>query len=249
VTPALDFEILTQSTSPVRIDDDDFTGLFSPSIVTISSAFDEFEGLLANSTRQQQNWLPDGLIKMKVYDHSMLIRQRAPFFAPTGMKAPIGTNMRERATTAIHDSSSSNWLHYFWDTSATATHKVLPVAKLMTAHDPLASYEEYSAANWDADGAEPITPATLTFARHIMGLLPIGLGQPDVAPAADGSIALEWVPEEHHKLDRLFLDIGPGEVWRAYWMLCDGTFGRLLGEGYADNTRPTLRKLFDDLRT
>jgi hypothetical protein len=132
-------------------------------------------------------------------------------------------------------------------TGGTAEQKVLRIGTPRHAPDPLASYEKYANANWDAEGAEPITSATLLYARLIMGVLPTTLGQPDVAPAADGSIALEWVPEQHHKLDRLFLDIGPGEVWRAYWMLRDGTYGRLPGEGYSNDTRPMLRKLFDEL--
>ena len=78
--------------------------------------------------------------------------------------------------------------------------------------------------------------------------MPTNLGHPDAAPAADGSIALEWVSEDTaHKLDKLFLDIGPGEEWRAYWQLRSGEFGRLPHAGYSDETKIVLENLFNDL--
>jgi hypothetical protein len=113
--------------------------------------------------------------------------------------------------------------------------------------DELASYETLNQPNWDGHDAEPITKQTLDYARRLLGIMPETLGPPDIAPAADGSIALEWVPERHNTLDKLFLDIGPGEEWRAYWMLRDGSFGRLLGRGYNADTSRVLDKLFDDL--
>jgi hypothetical protein len=81
-----------------------------------------------------------------------------------------------------------------------------------------------------------------------MAVMPQTLGTPDVAPAADGTIALEWVPDDTtHKLDKLFLDIGPGEVWRAYWTLSTGEFGRLPQTGFSDETKTILKNLFIDL--
>ncbi len=114
--------------------------------------------------------------------------------------------------------------------------------------DPLDGYEQYQAVDWDGHGAEAITAETLAYARRIMAVMPQTLGTPDVAPAADGTIALEWVPDDTtHKLDKLFLDIGPGEVWRAYWTLRTGEFGRLPQTGFSDETKTILKNLFIDL--
>jgi hypothetical protein len=114
--------------------------------------------------------------------------------------------------------------------------------------DPLEGYEQYQTTNWDGEGAEPITAGTLAYARRVVSVLPTSLGAPDIAPAADGSIALEWVPDDpQHKLDRLFLDIGPGEQWRAYWTLRTGEFGRIPQAGFSDETKTILDNLFRDL--
>jgi hypothetical protein len=115
-------------------------------------------------------------------------------------------------------------------------------------HDLLEGYEQYQIEDWDGHGAEAITGATLAYARRLMHIMPTKLGHPDAAPAADGSIALEWVPEDTtHKLDKLFLDIGPGEEWRAYWQLRAGEFGRLPHAGFSDETKTVLKSLFNDL--
>jgi hypothetical protein len=132
-------------------------------------------------------------------------------------------------------------------TGGTAHQKIVRLPTPSHAPDPLASYGQYAKSNWDGDGAEAITPETLAYARRILSLLPNTFGAPDIAPAADGSIALEWVPDSHAKLDKLFLDIGPGEEWRAYWLLRDETYGRLPSKGYTSNTKRILQKLFDDL--
>ena len=114
--------------------------------------------------------------------------------------------------------------------------------------DLLEGYEQYQTADWDGHGAEAITPQTLAYARRLMRVMPRKLGLPDAAPAGDGSIALEWVLEDTtHKLDRLFLDIGPGEVWRAYWTLRTGEFGRLPQAGFSDETKTILNNLFNNL--
>lgn len=113
---------------------------------------------------------------------------------------------------------------------------------------PLAGYEQYQTANWDQFDAEPITADTLKYARRLMNIMPTSFGDPDIAPAADGSIALEWVPvNATHSLNKLFLDIGPGEEWRASWKLRDGTFDRIVGSGFPATTKGTLKSLFDKL--
>src|ERR1700693_3253923 len=77
-------------------------------------------------------------------------------------------------------------------------------------------YEQYNQDNWDGYDAEPITPKTLSYARRLLRVMPDTFGPPDIAPSGDGSIGLEWVPD-NGPLQKLFLDIGPGEDWRAYW--------------------------------
>jgi hypothetical protein len=134
--------------------------------------------------------------------------------------------------------------------NSTAPTFVVRTIEQQTA-DPVLSvlkeYEQLTKRNWDSLGADPIAPETLEYARRIMSVLPDTFGSPGIAPASDGSIALEWVPEEHHNLDRLFLDIGPEERWRAYWLLRDGSYGRQPGSGFSVNTRRVLRTLFDGL--
>jgi hypothetical protein len=112
--------------------------------------------------------------------------------------------------------------------------------------DRLDGYEQYSQTNWDGHNAEPITAETLQYARWLLKVIPETFGQPDIAPSADGSIGLEWVLESG-SLHKLFLDIGPGREWRAYWNRRNGEFGRLPGRGFSPITKQTLQKLFNDL--
>jgi hypothetical protein len=114
------------------------------------------------------------------------------------------------------------------------------------ADDPLEMYEQYSKPNWDGSDAKPITAETLRYARWLLSLIPDTFGPPDIAPSADGSIGLEWVPESG-SLRKLFLDIGPGQKWRAYWSRQGGEFGRQPGTSFNPNTKSTLQKLFNDL--
>jgi hypothetical protein len=114
--------------------------------------------------------------------------------------------------------------------------------------DPLKGYDKYQTANWDGYGAEAITAATLDYARRLMKAMPTAFGRPDVAPAADGTIALEWVPDHHHKLCKLFLDIGPGEEWTAYWKLRNDHFDTVTHRGFEPTTTSAILKdLFDHL--
>jgi len=113
--------------------------------------------------------------------------------------------------------------------------------------NPLDGYDRFKERNWDGYDAEPITAETLRYARRLLGAMPDTFGPPDIAPSGDGSIGLEWVPGDG-PLDRLFLDIGPGEEWRAYWKRRNGEFGRLPGTGFDSQTTHILQKLFADLR-
>ena len=44
---------------------------------------------------------------------------------------------------------------------------------------------------------------------------------PDAAPAANGTIVLEWIRSEGPFL-KLYIDIGPGRFWTAFWRKPDG---------------------------
>jgi hypothetical protein len=117
-----------------------------------------------------------------------------------------------------------------------------------TAPEHLIGFEQYNAPNWDGFDASPITLQTLAYARKLMKILPSYLGEPDAAPAADGSIALQWIPDARkHPLEKLFLDIGPAEEWRAYWTMRDGSKGRQPGTLVNDNTKIILEQLFRKL--
>jgi len=56
------------------------------------------------------------------------------------------------------------------------------------AADPLNGFEQYNHRNWDGYDAKPITPETLRYARHLLGVMPDTFGPPDIAPSGDGSI-------------------------------------------------------------
>jgi hypothetical protein len=109
-----------------------------------------------------------------------------------------------------------------------------------------AGYERYNQRNWDGYGADPITPETLRYARRLTLVLPGTFGRPDIAPSGDGAIGLEWVLDRG-PLRKLFLDIGPGDVWRASWTLRSGEFGKVSGTGFTSATRDALDKLFAQL--
>jgi hypothetical protein len=68
---------------------------------------------------------------------------------------------------------------------------------------------------WDGEGAEPISPDTLSCARRLSALLPRSFPPPHVAPAADGTIGFEWVLEDAI-VRKVFIDVGPGTRLSAY---------------------------------
>jgi hypothetical protein len=77
-------------------------------------------------------------------------------------------------------------------------------------------------------------------------MLPDTFGTPDVAPGSDGTIGFEWIFEEG-PLKKLFIDIGPGQVWSAYWRRTSGKQGDVAHEKITPKTKSVLAKLFEDL--
>jgi hypothetical protein len=112
--------------------------------------------------------------------------------------------------------------------------------------EPLADYNAYAVGDWDGYDALPITNETLHAARSILKSLPKTFGDPVCSPGADGSIAFEWLMDEG-PLRKLFIDIGPGRTWKAYWRLANGNIGTIPRKSITLSTIPELQKLFETL--
>jgi hypothetical protein len=114
--------------------------------------------------------------------------------------------------------------------------------------DPLMGYERYAAANWDGYGADAISPETLAAARRFFRMLPATFGAPEIAPGSNGTIALEW-SFKNKPLRKLFIDIGPGQIWSAYWRRATGEKSTLPRKPIRAGTKDVLTKLFQQLNT
>jgi hypothetical protein len=125
-------------------------------------------------------------------------------------------------------------------------HDVMLVTDWLTEADPLEGYETYAVEDWDGYDARPITPDTLHAARSILKSLPKSFGDPVCSPGADGSIVFEWLKDDG-PLRKLFIDIGPGRTWKAYWRLASGKTGTIPRKRVTISTIPELQKLFETL--
>lgn len=83
------------------------------------------------------------------------------------------------------------------------------------SEDLLAGYEDYREADWDGYGALPIAAETIQSARRVLTWLPPWLPAPEIAPAADGSIGMEWEFAKGPVL-KAYLDVGPGNVLSGF---------------------------------
>lgn len=89
----------------------------------------------------------------------------------------------------------------YWEGQALFQLSVSLRAKFEAACDLTEMYKNCSKANWDGEGAEPISePAYLEAARFIR-LLPVVLPMPEIAPEPNGQIGLEW----HLRRDHMFV--------------------------------------------
>jgi hypothetical protein len=100
------------------------------------------------------------------------------------------------------------------------------VSSFLGLDDPFAGYDKYSMPNWDGYDADPITEETINAARYFLKLLPKQFAKPAIAPGGDGGIGFEWLTNTG-PFRKLYIDIGPGRTWRAYWRLADGTTGTI----------------------
>jgi hypothetical protein len=105
---------------------------------------------------------------------------------------------------------------------------------------------DFGHPNWDGYGAEAIEAATIEAARSFVAMLPPTLGTPDVAPGADGTIGLEWAFLDR-PVRKLFIDIGPGNIWSGYWRRASGEKRSLPRRLIDEGTRSYLVNLFDSL--
>jgi len=125
-------------------------------------------------------------------------------------------------------------------------HELVLCTDCLTESDPLDGYEAYAVEDWDGYDARPITPDTLRAARSILKSLPKSFGDPVCSPGADGSIVFEWLRDDG-PLRKLFIDIGPGRTWKAYWRLASGETGTIPRKRVTIGTIPDLQKLFETL--
>lgn len=58
--------------------------------------------------------------------------------------------------------------------------------------DALADLKTYNYANWDSEGAKPITTSVVEWSKQILDQVPRAIPNPDVSPAASGSVCMEW---------------------------------------------------------
>lgn len=112
--------------------------------------------------------------------------------------------------------------------------------------DPLDGFDLYSERDWDGYGAEPISQDTIDAARTFIGMLPNTFGDPDIAPGGDGTIGLQWVFKDG-PLRKLFIDIGPGRTWGAYWRKFNGESETTTPTRMSMFTPQTLSELFQKL--
>jgi hypothetical protein len=119
----------------------------------------------------------------------------------------------------------------------------------LQGRNSLSRFASYNIPNWDGYGADPITNDTIKAARQFMKMLPKNLGDPEMAPGSDGIIALEWLFQTDHPLRKLFIDVGPGNVWSAYFRRSDGTKKTIPQQEITKETKNILKQLFNELGT
>jgi hypothetical protein len=84
--------------------------------------------------------------------------------------------------------------------------------KEQNALEALKSLEEYSADDWDMQGACAISPEVIKITASLLQRLPKEAAPPDLAPAADGTVCMEWVTPS----GLFWVDLGPD---RTAWIL------------------------------
>jgi hypothetical protein len=112
--------------------------------------------------------------------------------------------------------------------------------------DPFEGYESFEIPNWDGYDAHAVTKETVQAARRLLGLIPRDFPDPDIAPGSDGGIGFEWVLE-NSSIRKLFVDIGPGATWSAYWRLASGAKGNSPRQPIDSETQKKVAAIFNQL--
>ena len=111
---------------------------------------------------------------------------------------------------------------------------------------PLRVMKAFEIANWDGYDAHAVTKETVQAARRLLGLIPRDFPDPDIAPGSDGGIGFEWVLE-NSSIRKLFIDVGPGATWSAYWRLASGARGNSPRQPIDPETHEKVAAIFHQL--
>jgi hypothetical protein len=184
-----------------------------------------------SAVRLHQSRTPIGLSEEFLNTSPLFFRQHATF------SIMEGTQLRQAYATLLN-----------YHTVSTETDLLTFVHAFLgepVVDDPLDGYEQYNRPNWDGFDAEPITSETLRYARQIVEILPDVFGDPHIAPGADGSIGFYWSADQG-PFRSLCIDVGPGDKWRAYWQLRNGSFNNLPSRKLDHTMRANLTFLFKE---
>lgn len=78
--------------------------------------------------------------------------------------------------------------------------------------------DECAESDWDGEGAQAVDPAAVRRASEFIRALPAGVPLPEIAPAPDGSIILDWALSK-----RRVFSLSVGETDRLAYAWLDGT--------------------------
>lgn len=81
-----------------------------------------------------------------------------------------------------------------------------------SAFEALTGLEGYCEDDWDMEGARAIAPEVIKIAAYLLQRVPEHAASPDIAPAADGTVCMEWVAPSGF----LWVDVGSD---RTAWIL------------------------------
>jgi len=84
------------------------------------------------------------------------------------------------------------------------TDRAEDIAQDQSALDALRGLAEYMYDDWDLEGARAITKEVIEIAGAVLGNMPAGAASPDVAPARDGTVCMEWFTSA----GSLWVDVG-----------------------------------------
>lgn len=103
-------------------------------------------------------------------------------------------------------------------------------SKAMTISDLWELAAEHSAANWDGEGASPVSRIASEKAAALIRSLPSHIPMPELAPEPDGSISMDWIASRTR-----FISLSIGEGDRIPYAWIDGSDrGHAVARFYSD---------------